>query len=266
MLRSVASKVMWVGRATVFLVGLAVVLALVVGVTSSAFAANGANLIIGNGLADTVKNIATLPTKLTMKGTEGGPALQVTQQSTNTGASGVGITVPTGKAPLAVNSAAGKATNLNADKLDGMDSSQFATPSRFKATEVIGAAPHGAGPLPRENTFTSSGGTLLLTASGSGFRNTQLEGKIGMHVDFLNSNGNLWGTTSVQTYTNEKNTHKAFVSQQLVLSGYPAGTYKIRLQPMWDASCNTGSETRANYCTSTDSNDNFHVTVLEIPS
>src|SRR5829696_4814010 len=111
MLRRTANKVMWVGRATVFLVGLAVILALVVGLASTALAANGANFIIGNGLSDTVKNIATLPTKLTMQGTSGGPALQVTQQSTNSGASGVGVTVPSGKAPIKVNSTAGKATN-----------------------------------------------------------------------------------------------------------------------------------------------------------
>ena len=122
MIKSALGKVMWVGRATVFVVGLAVILAMVVGLASTALAANGANFIIGNGLADTARNIATLPTKLTMQGTNSGPALQVNPQSTNTGASGVGVTVPSGKAPIKVNSTAGKATNLNADKLDGKDS------------------------------------------------------------------------------------------------------------------------------------------------
>lgn len=41
MLRNVASKVTWVGRATVFLAGLAVVLALVFGVATTAMGANG---------------------------------------------------------------------------------------------------------------------------------------------------------------------------------------------------------------------------------
>jgi hypothetical protein len=113
------------------LVGLAVILALVFGVASRAMGANGESLIIGNGLADTVKNIATLPTKLTMQGTESGPALQVTQQSNNPGASGVDVTVPTGKAPLTVNSTAGKATNLNADRIDGKDSTEF-SPTRHE--------------------------------------------------------------------------------------------------------------------------------------
>lgn len=125
MLRSAVSKVMWVGRATVFLVGLAVILAMVAGVASNALAANGQNLIIGNGLSDTLNNVATLPTKLRMRGTADGPALQVTQQSTGAAASGVGVTVPSGKAPITVNSAAGKATNLNADRLDGQSANAF---------------------------------------------------------------------------------------------------------------------------------------------
>ncbi len=41
MSRNVASKVMWVGRATVFLGGLSVVLALVLGVATTALGANG---------------------------------------------------------------------------------------------------------------------------------------------------------------------------------------------------------------------------------
>ena len=39
MLRSAAGKIMWVGKATTFCVGLAVVLALILGVASAALAA-----------------------------------------------------------------------------------------------------------------------------------------------------------------------------------------------------------------------------------
>jgi hypothetical protein len=59
MLRSAVGKVMWVGRATVFLVGLAVILALVLGVASVALGANGGNFILGQN------NTASLLTKLT---------------------------------------------------------------------------------------------------------------------------------------------------------------------------------------------------------
>jgi hypothetical protein len=94
-----------------------VMVALTLGVVSSAFAANGGNFILGM-----LSNSATAVTRLTMTGTANGSVLQLIQQSTGTGASGLGITVPAGKAPITVNSTAGKATNLNADKLDSLDS------------------------------------------------------------------------------------------------------------------------------------------------
>ena len=43
-MQSVLKKVMFVGRATTFMVGLAMILALTVGVAGAAFGANGANL------------------------------------------------------------------------------------------------------------------------------------------------------------------------------------------------------------------------------
>ncbi len=46
MIRSAASKVMWAGRATVFMGGLAAILALVFGVTSTAFGANNGSFMI----------------------------------------------------------------------------------------------------------------------------------------------------------------------------------------------------------------------------
>jgi hypothetical protein len=94
-----------------------VMVALTLGVVSSAFAANGGTFILG-----VLSNSATAMTRLTMTGTASGSVLQLIQQSTAAGASGLGITVPAGKAPITVNSTAGKATNLNADKLDSLDS------------------------------------------------------------------------------------------------------------------------------------------------
>jgi len=101
MIRSTASKVMWVGKATVFLVGLAVVLALVVGVTSTALGANGDFFKVGK------TNFASAVSTLSKSGA--GPALSLKVDS---------------GAPLAVNSS-NKVANLNADKLDGTDSRTF---------------------------------------------------------------------------------------------------------------------------------------------
>jgi hypothetical protein len=97
MLRSVANKVMWVGRATVFLVGLAVILALVFGAASTALGANGDFFKVGKS------NFASAVSTLNKSGA--GPALS--------------LKVDRGK-PLAVNSDA-KVDKLNADKVDGKE-------------------------------------------------------------------------------------------------------------------------------------------------
>jgi hypothetical protein len=102
MLRGAASKVMWVGRATVFLVGLAVILALLFGVASAALGANGNPFLLGR------ENVASQVSRLVKHGP--GPALKLGVQD--------------GQPPLAVNSDAPVA-NLNADKVDGEDSSAF---------------------------------------------------------------------------------------------------------------------------------------------
>jgi hypothetical protein len=100
MIKGAASKVMWVGRATVFLVGLAVIVGLV-GVASTALGANGDFFKVGKA------NVASAVSTLSKSGA--GPALS--------------LKVDHGK-PLAVNSSA-KVANLNADKLDGQSSTQL---------------------------------------------------------------------------------------------------------------------------------------------
>jgi hypothetical protein len=92
-----AGKVMWVGRAAIFLVGVSVILALIFGVASTALGANGKPFLLGK------KNVATAVSTLLKRGA--GPALR--------------LSVGSGP-PLAVNSSA-KVTNLNADSIDGQD-------------------------------------------------------------------------------------------------------------------------------------------------
>ena len=115
MLKTVFSKVMWVGRATTFAVGLAVILALTVGLATTALAGNGDPFKLGKS------NTASKVSKLIKSGA--GPALELQVDS---------------GAPLAVNSdtevanlraanatQADSATNAdsadNADKLDGKE-------------------------------------------------------------------------------------------------------------------------------------------------
>lgn len=119
MIKGVFGKVVGVGRATVLLVGMAVVFALVFGMASTALGANNDNFILG-----VLNNGATAVTKLTGN-VSGGPALQVSNPNTAAGSRGLQITVAEGKPPIQVNATAGKAANLNADKLDGQEASSF---------------------------------------------------------------------------------------------------------------------------------------------
>ncbi|HET7271871.1 MAG TPA: hypothetical protein VFI90_12375 [Rubrobacter sp.] len=102
-MKTAVTKVIWVGRATVFLVGLSVILALIFGVASTALGANGDPFKLGK------KNVATAVSTLLRKGA--GPALR--------------LQVASGQPPLVANAAAGKATNLDADKIDGQDVTQI---------------------------------------------------------------------------------------------------------------------------------------------
>jgi hypothetical protein len=100
------------------LIGLAVISALVLGVASAAFGANGGNLILGQN------NTASLLTKLTGQ-VPGGAALQVVNTRPEAGSRGLQLSVAANKPPIQVNATAGKAINLDADKLDGKDSKQL---------------------------------------------------------------------------------------------------------------------------------------------
>src|SRR5215213_5050125 len=118
MFKTVAKKVAWMGRTASMVFGLALVLALLFGVATAGLGATGGNFILGKA------NSAGAVSKLTAS--IANPALQLVNQSTASGATALGLNVASGKPPLKVNATAGKATNLNADKLDGLDSARLA--------------------------------------------------------------------------------------------------------------------------------------------
>jgi len=243
---------MWVGRATVFLVGLAVILALALGVASMALGANGNPWILGQG------NVATAITSLGgAAGVDGGPMLRITNNDAATNDTALSLNVQSGEAPMTVDSST-KVANLNADQLDGKDQSTFADVSELDSATVISRW----SALPTQGTYTSEGGTLVISAAGSGFRsdsNTRTVGDIGMRIL-------VDGTERGQAllYANERQSHKPFVARQVVVKGLAAGSHTIRLEALYASTCNTDSETRFTACTTTNSNDRFEVSVLEL--
>jgi hypothetical protein len=125
MVRSALSKVMWVGRATVFVVGLAVVLAVVLGVASAALAGTGVGSTFNLGKINTVNHISQLV------GSTDSPMLRVTNKNTGTDATALTLQVEPGHTPMKVNSST-QVSNLNADLLDGRSASSFVANSTYR--------------------------------------------------------------------------------------------------------------------------------------
>jgi hypothetical protein len=119
MAKTIFKKVVWLGRATTFLVGLAVILALIVGLTSAALAGTGVGAAFNLGKTNSVNALSTLV------GSTANSMLKVDNNGAGTALDlrvGPSTTAPDQKtvAPMKVDSQA-KVTNLNADEVDGVD-------------------------------------------------------------------------------------------------------------------------------------------------
>ena len=113
-MRSIFFRVMWVGRATVFTVGLAVTLALMLGVATVALAA-----VPGDpfklGRINTINTISTLV---------GSASTSMLRIDNNGSGAALDLRVQPGKAPMKVDSDV-QVANLNADRLDGNSAEDF---------------------------------------------------------------------------------------------------------------------------------------------
>jgi hypothetical protein len=138
MLRSAASKVMWVGRATVFMVGLAVILGLLFGVASMAFARDGQSFILGQ------KNVASSLSTLVRHGT------------------GPGLSIQTDDGPPLRTNSRYKVTNLNADRVDNKSANDISR------VAVMNTAATSAD-LPADGSLVTYGQQLSITAPTAGF-------------------------------------------------------------------------------------------------
>ena len=157
MLRSAGSKVAWVGSTASMVFGLA----LVVGVASAAFGANGQAWILGQN------NAATAITRLA--GTAGveGPMLQLINNNKGTNDTALSLKVQPGEAPLKVNSAR-RVGRLNADKIDGVDAEGFLRSSTYWKYQFTQGTTFAGNSLMRRANLSCDEGDLLLSGGFNG--------------------------------------------------------------------------------------------------
>jgi hypothetical protein len=157
-MKKAARTVMWVGRATVFTVGLAVTLALMIGVATTALAAvPGDPFRLGrinavdaaSGLVGSV-NGAMLTIENNAPGSRAAPAPALS------------LDAQSGNPPLIANPEAGTATNLSADELDGLDQGAFLR-ANGKANDA--------------NLLDGKDSTGFLTTAGKAADSDKLDGK-----------------------------------------------------------------------------------------
>ena len=130
MLGNTVRKVTWMARATTTIVGLAIMLALVFGVATTALAGTGIGATFNLGKTNTANAVSKLV------GSVAGPSLRIDNNSTNASATALNLQVEPGKAPMKVNSVT-QVANLNADKLDGQDASAFVPASTYTVDKPI---------------------------------------------------------------------------------------------------------------------------------
>ena len=133
---------MWVGRATVFLVGLAVILAMILGVAATALAGTGVGANFNLGKKNTVNRLSQLV------GSTDNAMLRVDNDNAGTNATALNLLVEPGHTPMKVNSTT-KVNSLNTDLLDGHDSSQFIKTFTYRSESDV-----GTGTLLGDGTFT----------------------------------------------------------------------------------------------------------------
>lgn len=125
MLRSAVGKVAWVGRATVFLVGLSVILALLLSVTSAALAGTGVGDTFNLGKKNTVNRLSQLV------GSTNNALLRIDNNNAGSNATALNLQVEPNHAPMKVNSST-QVSNLNADLVDGRSASTFVANSTYR--------------------------------------------------------------------------------------------------------------------------------------
>jgi hypothetical protein len=181
-------KALQVGRTTMLAAGLAVTLALVLGATTVALAAvPGDPLKLGQ--VNVINNATTAlrggaPDGGAMldlrRGSGKGPVLNIENTNPASNSRGVNIQVAAGQTPITVNPDAGKASNLNADKLDGKSETDFLSASRiYRVGNTVPKEGPGSGGSVTITSFPSATDGLACddgdVAIGAGGRSADFE-------------------------------------------------------------------------------------------
>jgi hypothetical protein len=128
--KKVVARILWMARGTATMVGLAVMLALTVGLASTALAGTGVGAPFHLGKINTVDAVSTLV------GEVSGPTLSVENDASNRAATALNLRMDNPNlAPMRTN-ATGTVVNFNADAVDGRDASSFAEGTDGKANDA----------------------------------------------------------------------------------------------------------------------------------
>jgi hypothetical protein len=153
---------------------LAVVAALTLGTASAALAGAGVGGVFNLGVTNSVDAITTLV------GDVAGPGLRIDNNSTNAAATALDLQVEPGKAPMKVNSGT-KVTNLNADKVDGIDGTTLLPKNQVRAdgnqtSAAIDDFTSSSTPVISKSFTAPTSGFLTITGSISAEEDCSLPG------------------------------------------------------------------------------------------
>jgi hypothetical protein len=165
--KTILARVLWLARGTATTLGLAVMLAVVLGVATMALGAvpgdpfklGQINTIdVASGLAGSIQTpMLAVENRFDVANVKGGEALA--------------LKVAPGRAPVRVNPEAGTAIDLSADELDGKDSTGFLS-SRTYLVEGTNAGPGGGG---EASVFASCDpGDRVLSGGSKGLRGAEV--------------------------------------------------------------------------------------------
>ena len=194
MIGKAAKKAMRIARGTALTLGAAMMLALVLGVSTTALAGTGVGARFQLGKINTVNAITTLV------GDVAGPSLRIDNNSADANATALDLQVEAGKAPMTVNSSA-QVANLNSDKLDGKSVEQIGVNGLQKVT--VNSSSNSDSP---KTASASCPPGKVLVGSGYNIAGGKSGGSPNEETDIV-IDAVEFGLTSVSVTANEEEPH-----------------------------------------------------------